>query len=150
MKVIFRIVFCLIISIFITYFSHGYNPSANLLNALFTISGIMFAIGLGLIVSFSPEGVKNPSYIQKIRQTVNEVRNNFLMEFMVVCLVYILSTLPFFTQEIVITESLTINFLIFFGLQLAMSIFYFSLNFLSIQKLKNDIFDVILKEKSAK
>ena len=146
MKSVARVFFIFCLSIVIGSIFPNYSPSASLLNTFFTVSGIMFAIGLGLIVGFSPDGVKNQSYLKRIRSNINNVRNNFLIEFVIVSVCFVASSLALNSFELVIYGPVKISFLIYFGLQTFISIFYFSFNFLTIQKLRDDIFDRLLQE----
>lgn len=127
---------------------YEYQPNASLLNTIFTVSGIMFSVGLGLIVSFSPDGVRNSSYLQRIRKNINNVKNSFFVEFFVVVLCYVLSTLSLPLNGIIVVWKVKINLPLFFSIQILLSIFYFAINFLSIQKLKNELFDRVLDEKN--
>lgn len=145
-KVAFRAATYLVLSIVASQWIGSYVLSAALLNALFTTSGIMFAIGLGLIVNFSPEGVDNLSYIRQIRNTINVVKKNFLLEFILVAITYVLSIFPFFSivHKVWVID---INFSLYFGIQIFASIFYFAYNFMEIQKLKDEIFDRLREER---
>ncbi|WP_432786934.1 hypothetical protein [Oligella sp. MSHR50489EDL] len=106
----------------------------------------MFAIGLGLIVSFSPDGVHNKNYLNRIRKSVKNVRDNFLLEFFIISICFVVVNMEFL--EIKLTyKLLKFNFLIFCGVQTFFSIFYFAYNFLEIQKLKDDIFDRVLSDR---
>ncbi|HDR1348077.1 TPA: hypothetical protein QB392_002137, partial [Pasteurella multocida] len=53
------------------------------------MAGILFSVGLGLIITIVPSGVKNPSYIAEIRRAINKVRNRFFIEFFLITLAYI-------------------------------------------------------------
>ena len=125
-----------------------WQPDSFLISTLYSVCGIMFSIGLGLIVTFNMSGVRNTSYRSAIRTELREVRNSFLRYFTLstLCLilsqytkdeVYIFDTKWF---SITIFPSLILFFLILY------SIFFFIVNFLNVQKLNNDIFDTINNE----
>ena len=109
----------------------------------------MFSIGLGLIVTFNPAGVKNQSYLRLIRDNVASVRNKFLIHFGLTTFWYILNQYVA-KLEMVYTykESFTLHFSasIFLCLAMLYSSIYFIINFIALQKLNNDIFDVVNKE----
>ncbi|AVE42439.1 hypothetical protein AM461_18035 [Providencia rettgeri] len=108
----------------------------------------MFSIGLGLIVTFNMNGVKNKSYINKIRKNLTSVRDSFLIYFVIstTCLVlgqYLNDVdVKFEVKGTVITIS---PVMLFFSL-IIYSIIFFIINFLEVQKLSQDIFDKINQE----
>lgn len=121
------------------------------MNTIFTVSGIMFSIGLGLIATFNLQGIKNKSFILKIRNTLNSVRNLYIKYFTVTTIVFILDN---YLREKKINQidillfdrlNIHIDLSVFFCLILLYSILYYIINFLSIQKLNNDIFDELNK-----
>ena len=75
-KSIILIVLALLFSIIFDY-----EVDIFLMNTIYTISGIMFSIGIGLIVTFNFQGIKNKSYILSIRSNLNIVRNNYIKFF---------------------------------------------------------------------
>jgi hypothetical protein len=122
-------------------------------NTIFTVSGIMFSLGLGLIVTFNMHGVKNPSYIDQIRTNINEVRTSFLVYFSITTICFLLdyylrqNNSNVFCFQIG-TVDIVLNASVFFCLIMLYSIVYFILNFLAIQKLNNDIFDRVIQHDS--
>ncbi len=118
------------------------------LPTLYTVSGIVFAIGMGLIVSFSLHGIQNRDYIESIRENIYRVRRSFIMFFSCSTLCYLLHqyipTLPIqlFDLKLILHPNLFTCFLII------LSIAYFIVNFIEIQNLNDDIFDRLLKEKN--
>lgn len=125
------------------------KPDQFFTSTIFTVSGIMFSIGLGLIVSFNLNGVKNKNYIKGLRSNINFVRDNFMIYFSLATACYILDQYFNSVSFIIIDEpSIKITFClsIFFCLSILYSACYFIINFLEIQKLNNDIFDKINEE----
>ncbi|MCL0010368.1 UNVERIFIED_ORG: hypothetical protein EC838_2784 [Providencia alcalifaciens] len=126
----------------------SWRPDTFLLSTLYTVCGIMFSIGLGLIVTFNMNGVKNKSYINKIRKNLTSVRDSFLIYFVIstTCLVlgqYLNDVdVKFEVKGTVITIS---PVMLFFSL-IIYSIIFFIINFLEVQKLSQDIFDKINQE----
>lgn len=126
----------------------NWRPDTFLLSTLYTVCGIMFSIGLGLIVTFNMNGVKNKNYINKIRKNLTSVRDSFLIYFVIstTCLVlgqYLNDVdVRFEVKGTMITIS---PVMLFFSL-IIYSIIFFIINFLEVQKLSQDIFDKINQE----
>ncbi|MGX4746099.1 hypothetical protein ACWCOS_15690 [Providencia rettgeri] len=125
-----------------------WRPDNFLISTLYSVCGIMFSIGLGLIVTFNMSGVKNKSYIVIIRDNLKSVRDSFLKYFA-------LSTICLILNQYIQDKAYSIEIkgflisiypsLILF-LLILYSIVFFIVNFLEVQKLSNDIFDTINKE----
>lgn len=129
------------------------QPDDFFINTIFTVSGIMFSVGLGLIVTFNMNGVKNKTYIHKLRHNVNKVRKQFILYFF-------LTTVCYITDKYLRIKELSITYLSFKGIHIKLnwsillcvimlySIVYYVINFSAIQKLNNDIFDKINEQNS--
>ena len=50
----------------------------GLISTLYNVSGIMFSIGLGLIVTFNLSGIRNREYIKEIRKNIANIRDIFI------------------------------------------------------------------------
>lgn len=124
------------------------RPDSFLISTLYTVSGIMFSIGLGLIVTFNISGVKNKNYIREIRLSLRNIRNSFLVHFGLSTTYLLLNQyLPNSNYSYDI-KGITLNFsfpLLLCGL-LIYSIIFFIVNFLEVQKLNHDIFDKLNSE----
>ena len=117
------------------------------MGTIYTVSGIMFSIGISILVTFNLQGIKKKSFIDKIRNNLNEVRNTFIYYFSFSTVFFILerylrksdkNILVLYQKDellIDVSVSFVVTVLIFY------SIFYFILNFLEVQKLNNQIFD---------
>jgi len=124
------------------------KPDGFFLSTIFTVSGIMFSIGIGLIVTFNITGVKNKDYVILIRKNLSEIRNSFIFYFSLSVLSYILDKYLRdkcfeMTNLNIIGFQLQLNWPILFFVIMFYSIIYFIVNFLNIQKLNNDIFDKV-------
>lgn len=124
------------------------NLDAFFMNTFYTVSGIMFSIGIGLVVTFNLQGVKNKSYVIEIRENLNNVRNSYIIYFTLTTICFVvdnyLRTEKIDTTITILDKlSLPFNAPLFFFLLILFSIFYFIVNFLELQKLNNDIFDKI-------
>jgi hypothetical protein len=124
------------------------RPDDFFVNTIFTVSGIMFSVGLGLIVTFNIGGVKNKKHIQQLRNNINDVRNSFITYFFITTVSYVLDKYlrdakMIFTFIYIKNFQIELNWSIFFCLLMLYSIIYYIINFVEIQKLNNDIFDKI-------
>jgi hypothetical protein len=131
----------LIVSLAVSIF-----PDDFFVSTLFSVSGVMFSVGLGLIVTFNARGIKNKTYIKQIRRNVVKVRNSFIIYFAIsiVCFVaekYLrdnnLSCLVISIKNF----QVNLNWSLLLCLFMLYSISYYIVNFLKIQALNNDIFD---------
>lgn len=119
---------------------------AFFMNTFYTISGIMFSIGIGLVVTFNIQGIKNKSYIIDIRRNLDTVRNSYIIYFTISTISFIFDNylrIEKVNTTINISDKLSLPFnaSMFFFLLILFSISYFVINFLALQKLNNDIFD---------
>jgi hypothetical protein len=122
------------------------KPDTTFVSTIFNVSGIMFSLGLGLVVTFSMSGVKNMSYVKTIRKELYSVRRSFLM-------LFLFATCSFFFDQILrnsgfeaidfkfLGKQMHMNLLVFPCVFMSYSIVYFIVNFFAIHKLNNDIFD---------
>lgn len=127
-----------------------YNPSEFFISTIFNVSGIIFSVGLGLIVTFNMNGIKNRSIISSVRANLSTVRNSFILYFAISILAYIInnyliakkittSILSVVNFEVCLYWSLSISAIMLY------SIIYFVYNFFKIQKLNEEIYDEINK-----
>ena len=119
---------------------------AFFMNTFYTVSGIMFSIGIGLVVTFNLQGIKNKSYIIGIRKNLNRVRNSYIIYFTLTTICFVIDNYLRIekidtTIKLLNKFSLPFNAPLFFFLLILFSISYFIVNFLELQKLNNDIFD---------
>ncbi len=125
------------------------RPDGFFSSTIYTVSGIMFSIGLGLIVTFNPSGVKNRDYITALRANIANVRNAFLTHFGLSTVYYVLNqylSKPQYELHAHLFVDISFSWSIFLCLLMFYSAVYFVINFIEIQKLNNDIFDKINTE----
>lgn len=126
------------------------RPDSFFSSTIFTIAGIMFSVGIGLIVTFNPSGVKNKGYLRQLRENIANIRNSFLLHFGLLSIYYVINQYvadkkyDFHFQA---HWNFTFSFSIFFCLLMIYSSIFFVVNFIEIQKLNNDIFDKVNNEK---
>lgn len=125
------------------------RPDSFFSSTIYTVAGIMFSIGLGLIVTFNPSGVKNRAFLLEIRRNIGNVRNSFLIHFGLTTFYYILNQyLDKKEYKFQPVEGLELTFSIplFLCLLMIYSLIFFIVNFIHIQRLNNDIVDRVNKE----
>jgi len=120
------------------------------ISTIFTVSGIIFSVGLGLIVTFNMNGVKNKTIINKVRANLNTVRNSFISYFALTIAVYLFDKILIDSHNSITNISIwkinvNINWTITFCLLMLYSIMYFIVNFFQIQKLNEQIYDELNK-----
>ena len=144
MIIFINILICIVLSIAISFFLPDPNMGTGIISTLYTVSGIMFSIGMSLIVTSSAKGVKNRRIKNGIRKEIKLVRNHFILCFAIVSFLYIImyncveNNTSLYINDILIIkyDYLLISFI-------AYSIIYFVTNFLAIQRLNNKIEDEI-------
>ena len=118
------------------------------LNTIYTVAGIMFSIGMGVICTFNPERVRNNSYLKEIRADISKIRSSYIFFFSFSSILYLVNQLLpalkncFEIKDYQICVDLPI-------LVVAISVFsivYYIINFLEIQKLNFQITDRINSE----
>lgn len=141
----------ILLTVFISsLFFPEYNDEkmGNLVNTIYTISGIMFSIGMGVICTFNPSGIKNENIYSIIENNIFKVRSSFLFYFA-------LSTIMVITQTIFHRFEVDFDFIditiildakIFTLVMSIIAIIYYIINFQAIQKLNLDIAKRIIQE----
>lgn len=130
--------------------SHFLNQEDNMnqaiVPAIYTLSGIMFSVGMGIACAFNPIQIRNKEVFQRVKKNITNVRNTFLMYFM-------LSTVTFLISQILARKHIFVmNFTLIFDPKILallfsiVSLIYFIVNFLAIQKLIFDIAERAINE----
>ena len=141
----------MILSTFVFSSFTDVKPDNLFLNTCFTVSAIVFSVGLSLIVTFNLTGIKNQNYIEKIRNNIHNMRNKFISYFFMVVIIYLLGNYMNINDIKIISISgfdIMFDLSTFFCMMIILSVAYFIVNFLEIQKLNEDIFDMVNKELS--
>jgi len=118
-------------------------PSISFLNTIYTVSGIMFSIGMGVLCTLNPDKVKNDAYYKAIKVNVLEVRDSYLVYFFIISIMYLIYQIypeanfikSFGEFQITLDLACATLFINILG------ILYFISNFMQIQKLGFDISD---------
>lgn len=146
MTILIGMVICVIVSMITSFFFPDFNPGNGTVSTLYTVSGIMFSIGMSLIVTSSAAGVKNTRIRSGIRKEICKVRNHFIGCFVSISILFLIFCA---------VENKYDSFPIYGGFSLkcshllvfitVYSIIYFIWNFLAIQRLNYQIEDALDK-----
>ncbi len=118
------------------------------LNTIYTVAGIMFSIGMGVVCTFNPERIKNNSFLKEIRADNLKIRSSYIFFFSFSSILYLINQLfPALKKCFEIKEyQICIDLPIAVVAISAFSIVYYIINFLEIQKLNFQITDRINSE----
>lgn len=125
----------------------------DVLSTLYNVSGILFSVGMGLIIGFNFDGIKNEDYVKSIKFHLTKIRNNFIKLFAMLTISYIANVftptettikyiplteikLPYDIDFFILFQYFTVTYLIY-------SFIYFTSTFIEVQKLKDEISDAI-------
>ena len=135
MKPVYIYLFCTALTVGLSLMLPGFRIEESAANALYTITGIMFSIGLSLTVISSTAGVKNKETKKNIRRDIKTTRNHFIFNFLLASATYIMYIVTPPLNWCLLNRSwgiLTIQ---------GVSIAYFVYNFIAIQKFNEQIED---------
>lgn len=146
MIILIGMVICVIISMITSFFFPDFNPGDGAVSTLYMVSGIMFSIGMSLIVTSSAAGVKNTRIRNGIRKEIHNVRNHFIECFVLISILYILlCSAADEHKSITIYDNFSLKYSHLLVFIIAYSIVYFVWNFLAIQRLNYQIEDALDK-----
>lgn len=147
MIILIGMVICVIISMITSFFFPDFNPGDGAVSTLYTVSGIMFSIGMSLIVTSSAAGVKNTRIRNGIRKEIHNVQNHFIKCFVLISILYILlCSAADEHKSIHIYNNFSLKYSHLLVFIIAYSIVYFVWNFLAIQRLNYQIEDALDKD----
>ena len=142
-------IYRIILIIFLTFICYFFNylPNDHIFSTLFTISSIFFSIGISLIITFDLSKISSDKFYFMIKNNINYVRNMFLIYFLIISISYFLGLYHFDNyQSTILYNKMILNSINISNItiQLAFSILvvgilFFIVNFVTLQKLKNDI-----------
>lgn len=107
------------------------------LSTLYAVSGIMFSIGMSIIVTSSFIKVKNTVIRERIHKSFCRVRNSYILYFIAVSFLYMLDNEQ--VMHFDLFWKLSFNYSTFVGFCLIFSILFFIINFLDLQKINRQI-----------
>lgn len=135
MKPVYIYMFCAALTVGLTLLFPCFRIAESAANAIYTITGIVFSIGLSLTVISNTAGVKNKGTKNNIRKDIKKTRNHFIITFLLASITYIMYiVIPPLNWRFVNRSwgILTIQ---------GVSIAYFVYNFIAIQHFNEQIED---------
>ena len=137
MKIVTGIFLSVLFAVFMPSFLSLDGPSKDAVNTLFTVVGVIFSVGMSLIISVSTSGVKNKEARAIFRSQLKSIRSKFIWVFVILSLCYVLMPLDDNSKLVEFVEihdiQLKASFNIFMTVSLLLSIVYYIVNFYSIQ-----------------
>lgn len=121
------------------------TPDNNMFSTVFTVLSILFSVGIGIIVTFELNCIKSDSIYANIKCNIDHVFRNFLWYFAVFIILYLIGYyyIPKIGSYTTSLFSIDIDFyriiVVFAFSVLVMGILYFTMNFVQLRKLKNEI-----------
>lgn len=90
MKIIIVLFVSLAISVAFPTFLSSIVVDESVISTLFTILGIIFSVGMSLIISVSTSGVKNKEARSVFRKQLSDIRFRFIAIFIILTILYII------------------------------------------------------------
>lgn len=112
-----------------------------IVNTMYTITGIMFSIGIGLVVTFNLNGVKNRDFILIFRRRLLSLRNTYIRYFGYATLAYLVYQHLEDRNWLVTYHLIEVNWSILLLYIILISFLFNIFNFVSIQKLGDELYD---------
>ncbi|MGL5228589.1 MAG: hypothetical protein ACRC77_10425 [Bacteroidales bacterium] len=120
----------------------------NIVSILYTISGIMFSVGLSVVATFNMQGVVNPDFVRQIRKILSGLLNKFIIYFIISSAAALCEMiLSEMSRSIISIGKIKINISVFCIMTILYSVAYFIVNFRAIYRLNAELFDEINKKK---
>lgn len=138
-QLIYGILVCLIIAILISTIKTCFSSGVKL-DTLYAVTGIMFSIGMSIIVTTSFSKIKNKNIRTKIQISFKDIRCKYICVFLFASILYMFQSK---SDLIIHVWKLNFSYKIFLGVYLLYSILFFIVNFIEIQKLNNQIDDLL-------
>lgn len=140
-------VFCLLMTLI------PVQPTDTTLNILYGIIGVLFSVGMSLIIAFNGSNIVNPDLKTQLRDNMHNVRNNFLFVFFLCSLFYIgFSLLKDDWKQIDIVKNEDIHIKCTWAMSVLSMLIYSIIalisNYVQIQQFYEDVEDKIHKENS--
>lgn len=154
-RILFGTLLCFILSVGMFYLG-VFHFNWDYVSTLYTIVGIVFSVGMSLIISVSTREVKNREAKKKIRHKMAYVTNSYIFSFALASILFILldvrgNTLPEHQPKIVelfcCVGFWKSDFLV---LSLGFYVLSYIGNFMAIQDMNREIEDIIDNERQSK
>lgn len=117
----------------------GVSLPEDVLNTLYTVAGVIFSVGMSLTISPKTENITNSTMKKTIRVSYVRIRNLFMWFFSIDTILFIIAEYDFNPRLNRFFDLCCCIFLLF-------SVAYYIFNFISLQKLGEQIEDQIHRE----
>lgn len=133
----------------------GFFPTIGInregMDILFTVSGIIFSVGMSLVITSNTQNIRKPSIRKKLHQQRTDIAVGYVWNFALLSLLYVLLiSIPLFSNLTVVSILGWVSFspsMAFLLMALLVNL-YFVLNFLQTMRLNNEIEDYAISGKS--
>lgn len=133
----------------------GFFPTIGInregMDILFTVSGIIFSVGMSLVITSNTQNIRKPSIRKKLHQRRTDIAVGYVWNFALLSLLYVLLiSIPLFSNLTVVSILGWVSFspsMAFLSMALLVNL-YFVLNFLQTMRLNNEIEDYAISGKS--
>ena len=137
MKIIIVFFVSLIIAVLFPTFLSSIVVDKSVISTLFTIVGIIFSVGMSLIISVSTSGVKNKEARSVFRKQLSDIRFRFIAFFIILTILYIILPIDNNKEILNIAQicdvTIRISSHFFMVICLFAGIIYYIVNYYSIQ-----------------
>ena len=137
MKIIIVFLASLIIAVLFPTFLNSIVVDESVISTLFTIVGIIFSVGMSLIISVSTSGVKNKEARSVFRKQLSDIRFRFIATFIILTILYIILPIENDKEILNIAQirdvTIRISCHLFMVIFLFAGIIYYIVNYYSIQ-----------------
>ena len=136
----------IVLAVSIVLFFLKIKLDGDVVSTLYTVSGIMFSVGISSVVNFDLGSVVNEKALNYFSNNLKRVRGKLILYFS-------LSTCFYLCFDYLLSLDMNLEWikrllLAFFSSGIGFSIIYFLLNFLDVHKLKDEITKQVRKEKN--
>lgn len=131
----------LFLSVGLASFTDIFYFSSGTISTFYTVSGIMFSIGMGLLVTTDISKVKHKRLNSSLQEVYSTLQRDYLVYFFTISLLYTCSIGFIDSKEPIEYAFWRMVFRLneFIGFMMLLSIWYFTTNFLGIQRLTKEI-----------
>lgn len=148
LRIFIAAIICLLLSLIPC---SGINITDITLNILYGVIGVLFSVGMSLVISFNSSDLKNPVLKKSILESMHGVRNNFLCVFSVCTFFFVLySLMDEKSQKYVWIKNESVTLISTWALSvfifLVFSIIALIYNYVELQKLYENIEDMVQQE----
>lgn len=147
MKIVGGLLLSLLVALLSPTLSVSDDVDKEVIGTLFTVVGVIFSVGMSLIISVSSTGVKNKDARAIFRSQLSQIRTRFIIVFVLLSLFFILLPKDGKTELIDLWKIKDVTFRLSFNIFqvccLLLSILYYIINFYSIQSSLYDLQDRI-------